>query len=81
MNAPVKAVTQAAFELIDKAQTHEPHVQVHALAATFILLVEAYQLDTQDVFTAVKNLMASTAAGHSDQYQALIAYVQHELKG
>lgn len=78
-NAPVEEVTQAGFELINALQAHEPHIQAHAAAAVFLLLCKQHRIEPQDVFTIVKNLMASEVAGHSHQYRAMEAYVQHEL--
>lgn len=78
-NASVEEVSRAVVAVIDAVQTTDPEIQAHAVALAFLLITQQYRVEPQDVFVVVKNLMASTAAGHSIEYRALLDYVKMEL--
>jgi hypothetical protein len=79
-NAPIEEVAEASFVLLDKLQLMQPHMQAASTAMLFLLVCEKHQTPPQDIFVAVKNMMASREAGENPHYSALKLYIDNELR-
>lgn len=81
VNAPRILTASLSLGLIDRVQGHylTPGVQVAALAATFLLVCERFNVEPQDAFTATKNLM-NDHDGRSIEFEAVRLYLQNEVR-
>lgn len=77
-NAQVRDVSNASMAVITTIQDMQPHVQMAALAATFLLLSDHWKVAPQEAFAAVKNLM-NHAEGRRPEFNAVAAYMEAEL--
>lgn len=82
MNAPRSEVARACVLLFDRIQELPNEHQILAFAGAFVLMSEAYGLNAQEAFTAVKNLMAdpSTSTGLGLQFDAMKWHLETELR-
>lgn len=78
-NANPRRVANATMAVIDALQVRfQPHEQMHAAAATFLLLAEHWGIPAQDLFTATKNLM-NDQDGKRPEFAAAQQYMENEL--
>lgn len=78
-NANPARVANATMAVIDATQRgFQPHEQMHAMAAAFLLLSEHWGLSPQDLFTATKNLMNDNL-GKRPEFAAVQQYMREEL--
>lgn len=78
MNADPKAVALCTMQVIDSTQRHHAHIQMHAMAASFLLLAEHWGVPAQDLFSATKLLMNSQD-GKRPEFAAVSEYIEKEL--
>lgn len=79
INADPDGVARASMWLLDKVQgIEQPHTQVAAMAATFILMCNRFGVRHTDVFTCVNNLM-HTKQGDRPEFRAIKKYLENEL--
>jgi len=79
-NASTDEVAQGTMAILDRAQDLKQHVQVLAVAAAFLAMTSKWDVEPQDAFTYIKNLMKSTEGdGWRGEFRALEAYVEGEL--
>lgn len=81
MNADAKTVAQKAVKVFDRVQDETPEIQLLTLAAAFILLAESAGIPTQDVYTAILNLMYDPLhnTGRKHQFAALKQYLKEDV--
>jgi hypothetical protein len=78
-NANPRRVANCTMAVIDATQRgYQPHEQMHAMAAAFLLLAEHWGVPAQDLFTATKNLMTDVE-GKRPEFAAVTAYMKQEL--
>lgn len=78
-NANPRRVAQATMAVIDATQRgFQPHEQMHAMAASFLMLAEHWGVPAQDLFTATKNLM-NDQEGKRPEFAAVQMYMENEL--
>lgn len=78
-NADPRRVAQATMSVIDATQRgFQPHEQMHAMAAAFLMLAEHWSVPAQDLFTATKNLM-NDQEGKRPEFSAVAEYMRNEL--
>jgi hypothetical protein len=78
-NANPERVAKAAFNVIDRLQLFQPHEQVLAAAALFVILTDAHKANPQDIITVTKNLMNEKQKLRAE-FAAVRDYVKHELR-
>lgn len=76
--APVKESATSTMRVIDAAQDLPPHLQLIAIVATFKLMIERFDVDPQDAFTVVDNIM-NTAQGSRSEFDAVRMYLENEV--
>ena len=69
---------RSTFTMLDRAQDLNPENQLIATGALLLMLCEHHGIETQDVMTVVKNLMAAEKDRHDD-FTALQNYMRYEL--
>ena len=75
---PVEAA-RAAMQVVTELQKfHSKEAQVHGITAAFVLYLERFDLDAQDVVTKTKNLM-SFVETRRPEFNAVAMYLQEEL--
>lgn len=76
-------VATATVNLFDRIQTLPGHIQLLALAAAFVLIIDASGYNAQDAFTATKNLMhsPSTMTRKGLKFQAMEYNIRENLNG
>lgn len=79
INADHEQVAMTSFAVIDLLQDLDPELQALALAATFKLLAERFNLNPQDVFTYAGNLMTHTDGTHRSEFKGIRMYLREEL--
>lgn len=78
-SANPRRVAQATMSVIDATQRgFQPHEQMHAMAAAFLLVADHWGIPAQDLFTATKNLLNDQDALRPE-FRAVKAYVRNEL--
>ena len=77
-NVGVDRVAGATMGVIDRVQSLSPDLQVAALAASFLMICERYDIPAQDVFTVVNNIM-NHAEGRRPEFAAVRQYMEEEL--
>jgi hypothetical protein len=79
-NASSKRVARASFLVLDQLQQFAAHEQPLAAAAVFLLICEKHGVPVQEVFVAIKNLLNDERHGGQEQFRAIRAYIENELK-
>lgn len=75
---PVKAAANASMGVIDHVQDLPPHLQVIAIATSFKLLIERFDVSGPDAFTIVDNIM-NHAEGRRAEFEAIRLYLANEV--
>lgn len=80
-SAPKKTIGNLCVRVFDSIQHARKEHQLLGLAGAFTLLAEACRIPAQDVFAAVKNLMADpmTSTGRAPQFQAMKFHLDTEV--
>ena len=78
LNADPAAVARCTMQVIDSTQRHSAHIQMHAMAAAFLLVAEHWGVPAQELFTATKQLMNFTE-GKRPEFAAVAEYIEKEL--
>lgn len=79
MNANPRRVANCTMAVIDATQRgFQPHEQMHAMAAAFLMLAEHWGVPAQDLFTATKQLM-NDQEGRRPEFSAVALYIEKEL--
>jgi hypothetical protein len=80
-SAPKRQVADLCVSIFDRIQQRRKEHQLLGLAAAFTLLCDACKVPAQDVFAAVKNLMADpmTSTGLAPQFQAMRFHLRTEV--
>lgn len=76
-NIPVKNAAVATMRVVDALQDNQPHEQVAALAAAFVLACERHGIEPQDAFAVSTNIM-NHADGRRPEFIAVRQYMEHE---
>lgn len=74
----VGEVANATMAVIDRIQNMSAETAVAAMAATFLLMCERYDLTPQDAFAVVDNVM-NYAEGRRPEFKAVAQYLDEEL--
>lgn len=80
-NADVTRVATAAFAIINAIQEHEGLMageRIGAIAAAFILAIEASRMSAPDAIGSTRNLMAD-AQGRRPEFKAITDYLKTEV--
>ena len=81
-NGDVTRVSTAAFAVVDALQERKeellPGEYIGAVAAAFILSLEAAHIPAADVFSLTRNLMAD-ANGRRTEFTAIKEYIKGEI--
>lgn len=77
-SAPVSQAARASMAVINAVQQLDPAVQVHGMAAAFLLLAERFKLEPQDLFAKTTNLM-NYAEGRRPEFTAVSEYLAGEI--
>ncbi len=77
-NMPILSATKATMTIIDAIQDLKPHEQLAGIAATFLLLADYLEIEPQDAFVIVKNIM-NGAEGKRTEFKAVEAYLEGEF--
>lgn len=77
-NAAPDRVATCTYNVLDRLQHFEPHVQVMGACATFAEICERFKVDPYRVFIATKNMM-NTKEGRRAEFLALKDYAKYEL--
>lgn len=78
-NARPANVAGGTITILDRLQHQQPHVQVMAAAALFVLVCEHWNVRAQDVMTATKNLMVSDQGEREPAFEAVRMYLKGEF--
>ena len=81
MHADSTGIAQLCAHLFSTVQDKPPEDQLLGLAAAFIVLAEACGIPTQDVYTAVTNLMYDPlhSSGRKHQFAAMNQYLKDDV--
>jgi hypothetical protein len=78
-NANPRRVANATMSALDSLQNYQPHEQMLAAAALFVMLADHWRIPAQDAFTVVKNLMIGNEM-RRPEFGAVQLYMQNELR-
>jgi hypothetical protein len=79
-NANPRRVANATMAVIDATQRgFQPHEQMLAMAAAFLMLAEHWGMPAQDAFRAVTNIM-NDQDGKRPEFGAVARYMKEELR-
>ena len=77
-NADVQTVARGAMAVVDTLQSMQPHVQIAALSACYLLLCERQGQNPTTAFSVLTNLM-NYADSRRPEFRAVAMYMEHEL--
>lgn len=77
-NADMVAVARATMNLVIANQELQPHVQMHAATALFLLACERWGITPQVAISPATNLM-NHAEGPRPEFRAVRQYMENEL--
>lgn len=74
-------VAKATVKVFDAIQHLKKEIQLHAMAAAFVLLASALNFNPQEAFTATKNLMVdkTTSSGLDIRFDAMRFHAAEDL--
>lgn len=76
-NASATGVARAGMELLNANQMRPRHERVLAAAVYWLILLEVYKLDAQEIMTKAENLMNRDRA-HRAEFLALKLFAENE---
>ena len=77
--ADMRQVCRASMHIIDTMQNYTPEVQQLALAATTRMLSEHRNLNINDMFVVLGNMMAEAQAKGKAEFRAVRRYIKEEI--
>lgn len=76
---PTEAVAQRTMQLLDLVQDFTPEEQIASLSATFLLLMERFNVSAQDAFGTTSRIIHHADGTRRPEFAALRQYLREEL--
>lgn len=80
INADANELFTGMYALVDAVQKQKSGVQIGAVALLFRLVCERFDINVQDAFTAIGNMMSVAHHERRVQLAAARQYLKEELK-
>ncbi|MDO8839671.1 MAG: hypothetical protein Q7V31_12160 [Parvibaculum sp.] len=78
LSTPTRTAASRTMQVIDGVQDYQPHEQIVALAATFLLLCERWNTDPRDALRITDRII-NHAEGKRPEFAAVRDYMEGEL--